>query len=195
MRTSSGLLLAALVLLPRSALAHTEEGVAAGFLSGFSHPISGFDHIVAMVAVGLWGAQLGPPLLWLLPVTFPMMMALGGMLGLAGMPLPGVEIGIALSAIVLGAMVTFSVRPPIPVATAIVAVFAVFHGHAHGAELAPGTSALAYSFGFVVSTGCLHGLGILTGLVHNWPLGARALRGAGALVAGAGMFFLLRSMV
>jgi urease accessory protein len=195
MRRSNALLLAALVLLPRTALAHTEEGVAAGFLSGFAHPISGFDHIVAMVAVGLWGAQLGPPLLWLLPVTFPMMMALGGMLGLAGMPLPGVEIGIALSAIALGATVAFSVRPPVPVAMAIVAVFAVFHGHAHGAELAPGTSAIAYSMGFVVSTGCLHGLGILIGLVHKWPIGARALRGAGAVVAGVGVFFLLRSVV
>jgi urease accessory protein len=123
-----------------------------------------------------------------------MMMALGGMLGLAGIPLPGVEIGIALSAIVLGAMVAFSVRPPVPVAMAIVAAFAVFHGHAHGAELAPGTSASAYSMGFVVSTGCLHGLGILIGLVHKWPSGARALRGAGALVAGAGLFFLLRSV-
>jgi urease accessory protein len=183
------------LLLPRAALAHTEEGVAAGFLSGFAHPISGLDHVVAMVAVGLWGAQLGAPLLWLLPVTFPMMMALGGMLGLAGMPLPGVEIGIALSAIVLGAMVAFSVRPPVPVAMAIVTAFAVFHGHAHGAELLPGTSAVAYSLGFVVSTGCLHGLGILIGLVHQWPIGARALRGAGALVAGAGMFFLLRSVI
>jgi urease accessory protein len=194
MRRSNALLLAALVLLPRAALAHTEEGVAAGFLSGFAHPISGLDHVVAMVAVGLWGAQLGPPLLWLLPVTFPMMMALGGMLGLAGMPLPGVEIGIALSAIVLGAMVAFSVRPPVPVALAIVAAFALFHGHAHGAELSPGTSAVAYSLGFVVSTGCLHGLGILIGLVQKWPIGARALRGAGALVAGAGMFYLLRSV-
>jgi urease accessory protein len=193
-RRNSALLLAALLLLPRAARAHAEEGVAAGFLSGFAHPISGLDHVVAMVAVGLWGAQLGAPLLWLLPVTFPMMMALGGMLGLAGIPLPGVEIGIALSAIVLGAMVAFSVRPPVPVAMAIVAAFAVFHGHAHGAELAPGTSASAYSMGFVVSTGCLHGLGILIGLVHKWPSGARALRGAGALVAGAGLFFLLRSV-
>jgi len=192
-KRSAALLLVALALLPRAALAHTEEGAAAGFLSGFSHPISGFDHIVAMVAVGLWGAQLGPPLLWLLPVTFPMMMAFGGMLGLAGMPLPGVEIGIALSAIVLGSMVAFSARPKVPVAMAIVAVFAIFHGHAHGSELAPGTSAVAYSLGFVVSTGCLHGIGILIGLVHKWPLGASALRGAGALVAGAGMFFLLRS--
>jgi urease accessory protein len=184
----------AIALLPRAALAHVERDAAAGFLVGFGHPLSGWDHILAMVAVGLWGAQLGAPALWLLPVAFPMMMAFGGMVGLMGFPLPGTEVGIALSAIVLGLMVALEARPLLGVSLAIVAFFALFHGYAHGAELAPGTSALAYSFGFVVSTGCLHGIGILVGLVHRWPAGRRALRAAGALVTMAGVGFLWRAL-
>jgi urease accessory protein len=152
------LVASSLLLLPRIAFAHVEQGAGAGFVSGFGHPLSGWDHVLAMVAVGLWGAQLGPPALWLLPVTFPMMMAVGGFLGLVGLPLPLVEVGIAASVIVLGVMVALETKPPLPVAMALVAVFAIFHGHAHGAELAPGTSPLAYSLGFVVATGCLHGL-------------------------------------
>jgi hydrogenase/urease accessory protein HupE len=172
--------------------AHVEGGAAEGFVSGFGHPLSGWDHIVAMVAVGLWGAQLRAPAIWLLPVTFPLMMAFGGMLGLLAVPLPAVEVGIALSAIVLGALVAFEARLPLAAAMAIVAVFAVFHGYAHGAELAPGTSAVAYSLGFVIATGLLHGAGILVGTVHRWPAGRQALRGAGGLVAAAGVFFLAR---
>lgn len=188
------LLSIALLFLPRAAFAHVEQGAAAGFLSGFRHPISGWDHILAMVAVGLWGSQLGPPALWLLPVTFPMMMAFGGMLGLLGVPLPAVELGIAGSAIVLGSMVALEAKPKLAVSMVIVAVFALFHGHAHGSELAPGTSALAYSLGFVVSTGCLHGVGILLGAAHKWPTGRRAVQTAGALVAAAGLFFLWRAL-
>lgn len=181
-------------LAPGVALAHTGTGAVAGYLSGFGHPLSGWDHIVAMVAVGLWGAQLGAPALWLVPVTFPMMMAVGGFLGLVGVPLPGVEVGIAASAVVLGLVVAFEARPTVAISMAIVAVFAIFHGHAHGAELAPGASALAYSLGFVVATGCLHGVGILIGVVHRWPAGKRALRGAGAAVLAAGMLFLWRAV-
>lgn len=175
-------------------IAHIQGGAAAGFFAGFGHPISGWDHILAMVAVGLWGAQLGPPALWLLPVAFPMMMAFGGMLGLLGMPLPGVELGIAVSAIALGMLVAAQARLPLPAAVAIVAVFAIFHGHAHGTELAPGANALAYSLGFVASTGGLHGVGILIGVIHRWPVGRTALRAAGALVAAAGGFFLWRAL-
>jgi urease accessory protein len=183
---------AALMLVPRTAAAHV-GGVAAGFLSGFGHPLSGWDHILAMIAVGLWGAQLGPPALWLLPVAFPMMMAVGGFLGLLGVPLPFVELGIALSAVVLGGLVAMQLRLKLSVALAIVAVFALFHGYAHGAELTPGTSALAYSLGFVVSTGCLHGVGIALGLLRAQPIGEVAVRGAGLLVAVAGVWFLVRA--
>ncbi|MGH9366854.1 MAG: HupE/UreJ family protein [Thermoanaerobaculia bacterium] len=189
-----GLLALAMALLPRAALAHAEKGAAAGFVTGFRHPLSGWDHILAMISVGLWGAQLGIPAIWLLPVTFPMMMAIGGFLGLVGVPLPGVEIGIALSAIVLGLMAAIEAKPKLPIAMAMVAVFALFHGHAHGSELAPGTSALAFSLGFVIATGCLHGVGISIGLVHGRPAGRQIVRAAGALIAAAGAFFLWRAV-
>ncbi len=183
-----------MALLPRLALAHEEKGAAAGFVSGFQHPLSGWDHILAMVAVGLWGAQLGAPAIWVLPVTFPMMMAFGGFLGLVGVPLPGVEVGIALSAIVLGVAVALEWKPKLALAMTIVAIFAIFHGYAHGSELAPGTSALAYSLGFVVATGCLHGVGILIGLLHERPAGRPVVRTAGAGVGVAGVFFLWRAL-
>ena len=177
-----------------SALAHQRGGEAAGFLAGLAHPVSGWDHILAMIAVGLWGAQLGPPAVWLLPVTFPMVMALGGTLGLLGVKIPGIEIGIALSAIGLGAAVLFEARPKLALAAALVGFFAIFHGHAHGTELPPGANGLLYSIGFVIATGTLHATGIGIGLVHRWPAGKVALRAAGAVVTLAGVFFLLRAL-
>jgi urease accessory protein len=173
---------------------HPAAGQAVGFLSGLKHPWTGLDHVIAMVAVGLWGAQLGNPAIWFLPVTFPLMMAVGGLMGLLGVPLPGVEIGIALSAIFLGAMVLGDVRPKLGIAMALVALFAVFHGHAHGTELPPGQSALLYSMGFVIGTGSLHGVGIGLGLVHRWPAGRVALRAAGAAIAIGGSTFLWRAL-
>jgi urease accessory protein len=184
----------ALVLAPVAALAHQETGQAAGLLAGLSHPVSGLDHVLAMVAVGLWGAVLGPPAIWVLPVAFPMVMAFGGLMGLLGFPLPGVEIGIAVSAIVLGAMVLAEVRPPLWLAALIVAFFAIFHGHAHGRELPEGTSALLYSLGFVVATGLLHAVGIGLGVAHRWAAGRRLVQLAGGGVALAGLFFLWRAV-
>lgn len=147
-----------------AALAHSEAGaVAGGFTTGFLHPLQGWDHVVAMVAVGLWGAFLGQPAIWLLPVVFPLVMALGGVLGVAGVPLPGVEVGIALSAIVLGGMVAAAARLPLAWAAVIVGAFAIFHGHAHGTELPGAVSPQAYSLGFVVATGLLHVAGIAFG--------------------------------
>jgi urease accessory protein len=174
--------------------AHVERGQAAGVVLGFGHPWSGLDHVLAMLAVGIWGAQLGAPALWLLPVIFPMVMAQGAFLGLIGLPLPGVEVGIALSALLLGAMVGGEVRPKLVVAVLLVGVFAVFHGHAHGTELPAGQSGLLYSMGFVLATGCLHGLGIALGLLHRWPTGKLALRGAGVLIAAMGVLFLWRAL-
>jgi urease accessory protein len=189
--TSRQILLAAVLLLwPLAALAHIQAGEAGGFVSGLSHPVSGLDHVLAMVAVGLWGAQLGAPAIWVLPVAFPMMMAFGGMLGLVGLPLPGVEAGIAVSAIVLGGMVMGEVRPPLKVAVVIVAFFAVFHGHAHGTELQQGQNAMLYSLGFVIATGLLHAAGIAIGLIHRWPAGRKVLRVSGALILLAGVYFL-----
>ena len=187
------------VLLPmllwaQIGFAHPQAGEAKGFLTGFRHPISGLDHVLAMVAVGLWGAQLGSPAIWLLPVAFPMVMAFGGMLGLMGVPLPGVEYGIAASAILLGAAVMFEIRPPLALAAILVGFFAIFHGHAHGTELPPGQSGLLYSIGFVIATGCLHAVGIGIGAVHRWLWGQRLLRFAGAIVAMGGMFFLWKAV-
>jgi urease accessory protein len=147
-----------------------------------------------MVAVGLWGAQLGAPAIWLLPVAFPMVMAAGGTLGLLGVPLPGIEFGIAASALLLGAAVMLELRPPLAAAAALVALFAVFHGHAHGTELPPGQSAMLYSMGFVAATGCLHAVGIGIGEARRWTWGRGLLRAAGALVAGGGVFFVWRAL-
>jgi urease accessory protein len=183
--------LALMVLaLPSDAFAHIVRGEAIGFVSGFEHPISGFDHIIAMVAVGMWGAQLGMPAIWILPVTFPLIMAFGGFLGLIGVPLPGSELAIALSGVCLGAAVLFEFRPPLWVAALLVGTFGLFHGYAHGAELPPGQNALLYSLGFVLATGLLHATGITIGLVHRWHWGQLALRGAGAVVLCGGTFFL-----
>ena len=196
-RTGAGtpwLLFLALAVWASPALAHVEQGQAAGLLSGLTHPISGLDHVLAMLAVGLWGAQLGSPALWLLPVAFPMTMALGGVLGLVGLPLPGVEVGIAVSGIVLGAMVLSEARPPLPVALVLVGLFAIFHGHAHGTELPVGQSGLTYSIGFVAATGCLHGVGIAVGLVHRWEWGKTFLRVAGGVIAAGGAYFLWRAL-
>jgi urease accessory protein len=180
------------LLLASPALAHT-GGSTGGFVSGLSHPIGGWDHILAMVAVGLWGAQLGRPLVWLLPIAFPLMMACGAAMGLMGYPLPGVEVGIACSAIALGLMVLLEAKLPAALALAMVAFFAVFHGHAHGTELPAGQSGLLYSIGFVISTGLLHGVGIGIGTVHHWKAGKLFLRGAGACVLAGGVFFLCSS--
>jgi urease accessory protein len=188
--TRFAIVLFTFLLYAQAVQAHVHKGEAVSFLSGLKHPISGLDHVVAMIAVGLWGAQLGAPGIWVLPVAFPMVMAVGGMLGLLGVPLPGMEIGIAASAILLGAAVMMELRPPLGLAAALVGFFAIFHGYAHGSELPAGESGLLYSIGFVMATGCLHAAGISIGLVHRWNWGQRAVRVAGAAIALVGMFFM-----
>jgi urease accessory protein len=172
------------------ALAHSGEGVVGGFLGGFEHPIFGLDHLVAMVAVGLWGAFLGTPAIWLLPVVFPLVMALGGALGIAGVPLPSVEIWIAGSAIVLGLCVAFAFRPPLWIAACIVGAFALFHGHAHGTELPSAANPLTYALGFVIATGLLHLCGVGLGLLKRYRVGLYAVRTGGAAIAVVGLAFL-----
>jgi urease accessory protein len=174
------------------AFAHTGGGMAGGFAGGFAHPFFGADHVAAMIAVGLWGAFLGMPAMLILPVVFPLVMALGGVLGILGVPLPGIEIGIAASAAVLGLMVALAAKPNLFVAAIIVGVFAIFHGHAHGAELPEGADAVAYSIGFVIATGLLHLAGIGFGLLARYPAGRLAVRAAGSLIAIAGLVFLGR---
>src|SRR5437899_602305 len=187
-------LLLALALLASPALAHSETGVAIDFMGGFMHPIFGPDHVVAMVAVGLWGAFLGAPAIWLLPVVFPLMMAVAGAFGVLGVPLPGVEIGIAVSAIMLGTMVALAAKPPLWIAAVLVAAFAIFHGHAHGAELPVGADAVAFSMGFVIATGMLHVSGIAFGTLSRWPAGRIAVRAAGGVIALIGLTYLVRAI-
>ena len=175
------------------AQAHMSGGAVGGFTAGFMHPILGWDHVIAMVAVGLWGAFLGMPALWLLPVVFPLVMALGGALGVMGVPLPGVEVGIAGSAIALGGMVACAAKPPIWLAALIVGTFAIFHGHAHGTELPDAADPMAFSLGFVVATGLLHLCGIAIGLLTRWPLGITAIRVLGGAIALGGFGFLLNA--
>lgn len=180
----------AVLLTPTFARAHQETGTIWGFTSGFQHPLNGLDHVAAMVAVGLWGAFLGAPAIWVLPVVFPMVMALGGVLGVVGVPLPYIEIGIALSSVVLGVAVAFAVRPPLWVAAVVVGAFAIFHGHAHGAEMPKAANAATYAVGFVISTGLLHLSGIALGLLVSWSWGRKLVRLGGVAVALVGVGFL-----
>ena len=177
------------LLLATPAFAHTGEG-SGGFLAGLAHPVFGPDHVVAMIAVGLWGAFLGQPAIFLLPIVFPLVMAFGGVLGILGAPLPAVETGIASSAIVLGVMVALAARPPLWIAAVLVGAFAIFHGYAHGRELPDGANAVAYSAGFVIATGLLHLTGIAFGLLTRWPAGRLVVRGAGGVIALVGLAYL-----
>lgn len=176
-------------------LAHSGTGLADSFSTGFLHPLNGFDHLLAMVSVGLWGAVLGRPLLVILPLVFPAVMALGGILGMAHAPLPPVEIGIGLSVLILGGLIAAAFRAPVWAACLIVGVFAVFHGYAHGRELPSAADPVGYSVGFVLATGLLHMAGIGLGLVDRRPGGGVLIRSLGALIAASGVFFLYRAVV
>jgi len=178
------------MFMTQAAEAHGGHGLTGGFWSGLLHPVTGLDHVIAMVAVGLWGAFLGRPAIWVLPVVFPLVMAFGGALGVLSVPMPQVETGIALSAVVLGIMVAAAARLPILWAGLIVGVFAIFHGHAHGTELPEAANPFAYALGFVVATGLLHVAGILFGLLTRWENGQIAVRAGGLAVAAGGVAFL-----
>jgi urease accessory protein len=175
------------------AMAHAGTGLAGGFNAGFLHPFSGMDHLLAMVSVGLWGAFLGEPLVYLLPVVFPGVMVFGAILGMVGVPLPPVEWGIAISVLTLGLCVASAWRLPAWSAMAVVAIFGLFHGFAHGKELPSAADPVGYSAGFVLATGSLHVLGIALGLATRWPQGMRAVRAAGAAIAAAGIYFVARA--
>ncbi|MCB1529082.1 MAG: HupE/UreJ family protein [Hyphomicrobiaceae bacterium] len=185
----SAVLISAL-LISSSAFAHTDGVAQSGFWSGLSHPISGWDHVAAMVAVGLWGAFLGQPAIWLLPVVFPMVMALGSAFGVIGIPIGGIEIGIALSAVVLGTAILLQLRAPFWLAAIIVGIFAIFHGYAHGAELPEAANPLAFAVGFVVATGLLHLAGIGLGTFIRWPAGRVGVRATGGAIALIGVAYL-----
>ena len=175
--------------------AHMGTGLPGGFSSGFLHPLTGWDHLLAMVSVGLWGAYLGRPLIVALPVIFPTVMAFGAFLGMANVPFPPVEIGIGLSVLLLGGVIAAAWRAPIWAACTIVAIFALFHGYAHGKELPSAADPIGYSVGFVLSTGLLHVAGIGIGLLNDRPGGVIATRSLGGVIALAGVYFLFVALV
>jgi urease accessory protein len=191
-RLASAAVAALAALLPTAAMAHTGVGDVGGFAHGFWHPITGLDHVLAMVLVGMLAWQLGDRALWLVPATFVLVMAVGGALGVVGVAIPLVELGIALSVVVLGAAVALGIRAPVAVAMGLAGLFAIFHGHAHGAEMPVDASGLAYGVGFMIATAALHlggiGLGYLVGTAGDRY--GLVMRSAGGLAAIAGLAIL-----
>jgi urease accessory protein len=189
MRTA--LMTAAFTLIPAAAFAHTGAGEVHGFVWGFAHPLGGLDHMLAMVTVGIFAWQLGGRALWLVPATFVLAMAAGAALGMARLPLPFVEFTIAASVIVLGGIVAFARRAPIAIAMGIVGLFAIFHGHTHGTEMAPNATGAAYAAGFLLASALLHLAGIVLGCAIGRIADGRAgYRLGGSLVALAGLAIL-----
>ncbi|MEX2519220.1 MAG: HupE/UreJ family protein [Paracoccaceae bacterium] len=185
---------AMLALSATMAWAHTGELAGGGVFTGFLHPIFGWDHVAAMLAVGLWGAFLGTPAIWILPVAFPLVMVFGGALGVLGVPFPAVEAGIAASAVCIGLAVALALRPPLAIAAAMVAFFALFHGYAHGQETPQAASPIAFAAGFVIATGLLHLCGIAFGLLARSRAGAVVVRVLGGMIALAGLGFLTNAI-
>jgi urease accessory protein len=188
MRLKTLLSLFALSLLfPTLAQAHVGHDHAFGFAQGFTHPVSGFDHILAMIAVGLWAWQLSGRAVWAVPMTFVGVMAWGGVMGMFGVTLPGVEQGILASVFLLGLCVMLAVRVPLAVSAALVAVFAMFHGYAHGAEMPQSASGYTYALGFGLATASLHGVGLLTAFSLQQLLSSVQVRWAGAGIVFGGV--------
>jgi urease accessory protein len=175
----------------QAALAHTGLDHAVSYAAGFKHPWSGLDHMLAMVAVGLWAGANGGKALWTWPLAFVSVMVVGGVLGIAGVQIPMVEPGILASVIVLGLLVLAAIRLPVIVGAALVAVFALLHGHAHGTELPVEAAAASYAAGFAIATALLHGIGLGVATVASGTRGKLVVRGAGALVAVAGVVLVL----
>ena len=188
------LLVGSAVLAGGPASAHTGTGLAGGLNMGFAHPLTGLDHLLAMISVGLWGAVLGRPLIYALPILFPAVMVLGAVLGMFAIPVPSIEAGIALSVVVLGTCIALNVRAPAWAAALVVGTFALFHGYAHGRELPSAADPLGYSAGFVLATGLLHVCGICIGFVNERPGGAAVRGGIGALIGAAGVWFVVRAI-
>ncbi|CAN5320479.1 HupE/UreJ family protein [soil metagenome] len=180
----------AVIVLSAPAAAHVGIGNTAGFLYGIQHPLGGLDHIVAMVAVGLFAVHLGGRAVWLVPASFVLMMAAGGMLGASGIAIPWVEMGIALSIVVLGSLIALQIDMPVALAMSLVGGFAIFHGHAHGAEMPATSSGVTYALGFMLATVTLHITGIAVGLAVARlpsPSSRRLARLGGGAMALAGM--------
>jgi urease accessory protein len=185
------LLAVAAAVVSAPAWAHPGHEIASSFASGIAHPLSGLDHLLAMLAVGLWAAQGSRASRWLLPILFPVAMLAGGMMGFAGLQLPAVEAGIAASVLVLGLLVATATRAPLSLSLPLVALFALFHGHAHGSEMPLGGSALLYATGFVLATATLHMAGLGLGRLFEPPFAGRLVRAGGAAIAVAGIGLFL----
>lgn len=192
MRKLLAALAATATFVPQVAMAHTGVGETSGFAHGFMHPIGGPDHVLAMVAVGILAAQLGGRAIWLVPAAFVGMMVVGGAIGMSGVELPFVEMGIALSVVVLGLAVALGFSLPLVAAMALVGFFAIFHGHAHGAEMPETASGLGYGFGFVIATALLHAIGVGVGLLIGriGTSAPRVTQVAGGAMAVAGVAML-----
>ncbi|WDZ96103.1 HupE/UreJ family protein [Herbaspirillum sp. WKF16] len=187
--------LAVAALAAGSAMAHpghpgAHMDAAASFMSGFTHPFSGIDHLLAMLAVGLWAAQNKQRALWVLPLAFPLMMVVGALLAIGGLELPAVETGIAASVAVMGLLIAFAVRMPLWGSAAVVSLFALFHGYAHGSELPHGSSAAMYGAGFILATAILHATGLVVGLVAGRKMADRVVRVGGVGIAAVGAYLL-----
>jgi urease accessory protein len=177
-------------LYATAACAHEGGGLSGDFYSGFIHPLLGWDHVFAMVAVGLWAAFLGKPAVWILPLVFLLVMTIGGVLGLSGVAVPSVDMGISVSLLVFGAMVAVAARPSARIVALLAGAFAIFHGYAHGVDL-PGTaSPVTYTMGFVTATGLLYISGTAIGLLVRSPAGRLAVQAGGGVIALAGAGFL-----
>ncbi len=176
------------VLAPTIVHAHTGQGEASGFMHGFTHPIGGLDHILAMVAVGIWAAQIGGQALWVVPLSFVGAMALGGIAGIAGLPMPLVEPGIVLSVLILGVLIATTAKFPLSVSAIVVGLLALFHGYAHGAEMPDNTSGLLYGIGFVLATALLHAGGIGLGLAAQKFTPQQVLRLVGGAIALSSLY-------
>ena len=187
MRQARAYLSILLLALPGVALAHPGHGAATGFWHGFTHPVAGADHILAMVAVGLWAAQIGGRATWIVPCTFVGVMSLGGMLGFYGVPIPFVEEGILVSVLVLGVLIAGAFKLPTAYSSLLVGLFAVFHGHAHGTEMPASISAASYAIGFGLATASLHISGIGLGLLTQKTNLQLVNRLAGGAIAASGI--------
>lgn len=179
------------VFAPAAALAHPGHDGAGGLVHGFVHPVTGIDHVLAMVAVGLLAAQYGGRALWLVPVSFLGAMAAAGAIGMAGIPVQIVEVGIGLSVVVLGLMIAFQIKPPTLMAMLVVGFFALFHGYAHGIETPNGLAGLSFAAGFLVATALLLGVGVGLGLLlQRRTMSRRVIQAGGRAMVLVGIAVL-----
>ncbi len=185
------LIFAGLLLLPGTAFAHTGIGETTGLMHGLGHPVGGADHLLAMVAVGIWAAQIGGRALWVVPCTFVSVMILGGMLGFFGIPVPFIEEGILVSVLILGILIAGAFTLPLTYSTLLVTLFAIFHGHAHGTELPGAMAAASYTLGFALTTAILHLFGMALGMILQSRKLQMVNRFAGGVIALGGIYLVI----